>query len=218
MINLCTDSVFKQAYADIYIALCYAIFYSFFEVFPLVYIERYGFNVGEMGLVFLSIAVGVVISIAGYYAYLYYVVEKEIREHGFGAPERRLIPALFSSFLVPIGLFIFAWTGDGKIHWIVSCIGIVINMIGVFILFQCVFVYLPMVYPAYAGSLFAGNDTMRSTLAAAAILFSRPMFLGLGVGGGVSLLAGLTTLCIGGIFILFFYGEKLRAKSRFAAK
>jgi DHA1 family multidrug resistance protein-like MFS transporter len=40
----------------------------------------------------------------------------------------------------------------------------------------------------------------------------------LGVGGGVSLLAGLTTLCIGGIFILFFYGEKLRAKSRFAAK
>jgi DHA1 family multidrug resistance protein-like MFS transporter len=88
----------------------------------------------------------------------------------------------------------------------------------VFILFQCVFVYLPMVYPAYAGSLFAGNDTMRSTLAAAAILFSRPMFLGLGVGGGVSLLAGLTTLCIGGIFILFFYGEKLRAKSRFAAK
>ncbi|CAD0114851.1 unnamed protein product [Aureobasidium uvarum] len=206
------------AYADLYIALCYAIFYSFFEVFPLVYIERYGFNVGEMGLVFLSIAVGVVISIAGYYAYLYYVVEPEIREHGMGTPERRLIPALFSSFLVPIGLFIFAWTGDGHIHWIVSCIGIVINMIGVFILFQCVFVYLPMVYPAYAGSLFAGNDTARSTLAAAAILFSRPMFLKLGVGGGVSLLAGLTTLCIGGIFILFFYGEKLRAKSRFAAK
>ncbi|CAD0089826.1 unnamed protein product [Aureobasidium vineae] len=206
------------AYADLYIALCYAIFYSFFEVFPLVYIERYGFNVGEMGLVFLSIAVGVVISIAGYYAYLYYIVEPEIRAHGMGTPERRLIPALFSSFLVPIGLFIFAWTGDGHIHWIVSCIGIVINMIGVFILFQCVFVYLPMVYPAYAGSLFAGNDTARSTLAAAAILFSRPMFLKLGVGGGVSLLAGLTTLCIGGIFILFFYGEKLRAKSRFAAK
>ncbi|KAG9692822.1 MFS general substrate transporter, partial [Aureobasidium melanogenum] len=206
------------AYADIYIALCYAIFYSFFEVFPLVYIDRYGFNVGQMGLVFLSIAVGVVIAIAAYYAYLYYIVEPEILAHGLGSPERRLIPALFSSFLVAIGLFIFAWTGNGHIHWIVSCIGIVINIIGVFILFQCVFVYLPMVYPACAGSLFAGNDTARSTLAAAAILFSRPMFKGLGVGGGVSLLAGLTTLCIGGIFVLFFYGEKLRAKSRFAAK
>ncbi|KAI5209139.1 MFS general substrate transporter [Aureobasidium subglaciale] len=206
------------AYADIYIALCYAIFYSFFESFPLVYMQRYGFNAGETGLVFLSIAVGVVISIVAYYAYLYYIVEPEIRAHGMGAPERRLIPALYSSFLVPIGLFIFAWTGDGKIHWIVSCIGIVINMIGVFILFQCVFVYLPMVYPAYAGSLFAGNDTARSTLAAAAILFSRPLFINLGVGPGVSLLAGLTTLCIAGIFILFFYGEQLRAKSRFAAK
>ncbi|THW33676.1 MFS general substrate transporter [Aureobasidium pullulans] len=206
------------AYADLYIALCYAIFYSFFEVFPLVYMERYGFNAGETGLIFLSIAVGVVIAIAAYYAYLYYVVEPEIRQNGLGAPERRLIPALFSSFLVPIGLFIFAWTGDGHIHWIVSCVGIVLNMIGVFILFQCVFVYLAFSYPMFAGSLFAGNDTARSTLAAAAILFSRPMFLNLGIGPGVSLLAGLTTLCIGGIFILFFYGDKLRARSRFTAK
>lgn len=52
------------AYTDLYIALCYAIFYSFFEVFPLVYIERYGFNQGEMGLTFLSIIVAVVIAVA----------------------------------------------------------------------------------------------------------------------------------------------------------
>lgn len=108
------------------------------------YIGRYGFNLGEMGLIFLTIIVGVIISIAAYYAYLYYIVEPEIRAHGLGAPERRLIPALFSSFLVPIGLFIFAWTCNGHIHWIVSCVGIVLFMIGVFILFQCVFVYLPM--------------------------------------------------------------------------
>lgn len=50
------------AFADLYIALCYAIFYSFFEVFPFVYIERYGFNVGEMGLTFLAITIAVVIA------------------------------------------------------------------------------------------------------------------------------------------------------------
>lgn len=146
------------------------------------------------------------------------MVEPEIIARGLGTPERRLIPALFSSFFIPVGLFIFAWTGDGHIHWIVSCIGIVITVAGIFIIFQCVFIYLPLVYPAYAASLFAGNDFARSSLAFAAILFSRPLFNNLGVGPGVSLLASLAAVCIVGIFVLYFYGDKLRARSRFAAK
>ena len=67
----------------------------------------YGFNIGEQGLAFLSISVGVVISIATYWAYVYWIVEPEIRTKGLGAPERRLIPALFVTFLCPVGLFIF---------------------------------------------------------------------------------------------------------------
>lgn len=59
-----------------YVALCYGIYYSFFEAFPLVYIGLYQFNIGEMGLTFLSITVGVVISIAVYYPYIWFVVRK----------------------------------------------------------------------------------------------------------------------------------------------
>jgi DHA1 family multidrug resistance protein-like MFS transporter len=55
-------------------------------------------------------------------------------------------------------------------------------------------------------------------MAAAAILFSRPLFKGLGVGGGVSLLGGFTVLCAGLLLLLYLYGAKLRAKSRFALK
>ncbi|KAI7720094.1 MFS general substrate transporter [Hortaea werneckii] len=202
-----------------YVALCYGIYYSFFEAFPLVYIERYGFNLGQMGLTFLSIIIGVVISIAIYYAYIYKVVEPEIRKFGLGAPERRLLPAIPASLLMPIGLFIFGWTGSvGHIHWIVSVIGIVIFTMGVFVLMQCIFVYLPLVYPQYAASLFAGNDFARSTVAFAAVMFSRPMYIGMGVGPGTSLLGGLTAACIGGILVLYLYGDKLRARSRFSAK
>ncbi|KAI7213641.1 MFS general substrate transporter [Hortaea werneckii] len=202
-----------------YVALCYGIYYSFFEAFPLVYIDRYGFNLGQMGLTFLSIIIGVVISIAIYYAYIYKVVEPEIRKFGLGAPERRLVPAIPASLLMPIGLFIFGWTGSvGHIHWIVSVIGIVIFTMGVFVLMQCIFVYLPLVYPQYAASLFAGNDFARSTIAFAAVMFSRPMYIGMGVGPGTSLLGGLTAACIGGILVLYLYGDKLRARSRFSAK
>jgi len=111
-----------------------------------------------------------------------------------------------------------AWTANPSIHWIVPTIGILIFTIGIFLIIQCIFLYLPLTYPQYAASLFAGNDFTRSTLAAGAIHFSRPLFNNLGVARGVSLLAGLTCGCIVGVFVLYFKGEKLRMRSRFAAK
>ena len=201
-----------------YVSLCYGIYYSFFEAFPLVYMAKYGFNIGEMGLTFLSITVGVVISIVVYYAYIWYVVEPDIRANGLGAPEKRLIPAIISSFFLPIGLFLFGWTGNGSIHWIVSVIGIMLFTIGVFVLMQCIFIYLPLVYPQYAASLFAGNDAARSFLAFAAVMFATPMYEGMGIGPACSLLGALTAACIGGIFVLYFLGARLRARSRFSAK
>ena len=216
-------------FTSVYTALMYSIFYSFFEVFPLVYAtgngpnsptQGYGMNLGEIGLIFLSISVGVSIAIAIYVTYLKKVFEPEIMTKGLGEPERRLIPALPATFLLPIGLFMFAWTGNSspKIHWIVPTIGVVIFTVGIFILFQCIFIYIPLTYPQYAASLFAGNDFARSSIAAGAIHFSRPLFHNLGVGRGVSLLAGLTVGGIIGIYLLWAYGANLRARSRFAAK
>jgi MFS transporter, DHA1 family, multidrug resistance protein len=94
-------------FTNLYTALVYSIYYSFFEVFPIVYIGFYGFNLGEMGLTFLSISISVCLAIPCYYAFLYYLVEPEIKKNGIGAPEGSLIPALFVSFLLPIGLFMF---------------------------------------------------------------------------------------------------------------
>jgi len=206
------------AFTAVYTAIIYGIFYSFFEAFPLVYNEMYGFNLGELGLTFLSVTVGVILSLAWYWWYIYARVEPSIRANGLGAPERRLIPALVVTFFVPVGLFLFGWTSNPSIHWIVSCIGIVITTIGIFLIIQCIFLYLPLVYPQYAASLFAGNDFVRSALAAGAIHFSYPMFHNLGVDRGVSLLAGLTVGCSAGVYALYFFGERLRAKSKFAAK
>lgn len=121
-----------------YVALCYGIYYSFFEAFPIVYIERYHFNLGEMGLTFLSITAATILSLAMYYVYIYKIVEPDFRAHGLGKLERRLLPALYASFLLPIGLFIFAWTSDGKIHWIVSVIGVFLFTIGGTFLVVCI--------------------------------------------------------------------------------
>ncbi|KAK5166745.1 hypothetical protein LTR04_000489 [Oleoguttula sp. CCFEE 6159] len=206
------------AFTAVYTALIYGIFYSFFRAFPLVYADLYGFNLGETGLTFLSITVGVAVAVTAYWSYIYWMVKPEIRAHGLGAPERRLIPALFVTLFCPIGLFICGWTGNTSIHWIVSVIGVGIFTIGVVLLIQCIVLYLPLTYPQYAASLSAGNDFARSTLAAGAILFSRPLYVNLGIGPGVSLLASLSCACVAGVYMLYFHDDKLRARSGFAVK
>ncbi|KAF3046167.1 hypothetical protein E8E11_002993 [Didymella keratinophila] len=75
------------AFTAVYTAIIYGIFYSFFEAFPLVYIDLHGFNLGEMSLTFLSVIIGVILSIAWYCWYIYARVNPGIIANGLGAPE-----------------------------------------------------------------------------------------------------------------------------------
>lgn len=60
-------------FTNVYMMLIYGIYYSFFEAFPLVYGEMYGFNLLQNGLSFIPIAVGTTISLMLYMSYLYFV-------------------------------------------------------------------------------------------------------------------------------------------------
>lgn len=204
------------AFVNVYTAIIYGIYYSFFEVFPLVYPVYYGFSLGMIGVVFTCILISCLIGVAVYCAYLHWILIPDILKNGLRAQESRLIPALFACFGPTIGLFLFGWTARESIHWIAPTIGITIYGATVFVVMQCIFVYVPLSYPQYAASLFAGNDFLRSAFACGSILFGRPLFINLGVAKGVSLLGGLSVIGIIGIFVLYFNGAKLRARSKFA--
>ncbi|KFH40357.1 Caffeine resistance protein-like protein [Hapsidospora chrysogenum ATCC 11550] len=203
-------------FVQVYTAIIYGIYYSFFEVFPLVYPVSYGMNLGEIGLVFLCILVACLSAVAVYFLYLYYYQNPRIARFGMPVQEARLIPALPASFGPTIGLFLFAWTARASIHWIVPTIGITIYGATVFIVMQCIFVYIPLSYPMYAASLFAANDFFRSALACGSVMFAHPLFGNLGVARGTSLLGGLSVIGIIGIWLLYIYGARLRAMSKFA--
>ena len=89
-------------------------------------------------------------------------------------------------------------------------------VIGTLFILQSIFVYLPLSYPTYAASLFGGNDLTRSSMACGSVLFARPLFLGLGIAEGVTLLACLSIVGIFGTIAIYYYGARLRAKSKFA--
>jgi DHA1 family multidrug resistance protein-like MFS transporter len=57
---------------------------------------------------------------------------------------------------------------------------------------------------------------LRSATACAAIHFSQPMFENMGVGKGNSILGGICVACFFCFAGLWYFGPKLRAKSKFA--
>lgn len=203
-------------FVNIYTALTYAIYFTFFEVFPLVFPPFYGFNLGETGAAFLACEVGAIIGLVLYFSYLYFYMIPDNIKNGFREQEHRLLPAIFGSVVIPVGLFIFAWTARPSIHWIVPLIGVAIFTVGQYCVIQGLFMYVPVSYPQYAASIFTGNDLIRSAIAAGCILAARPMFINLGVHKGVTVLAGLSVMGIIGTLLMYKYGKKLRAKSKFA--
>ncbi|CAK7245472.1 MAG: hypothetical protein STHCBS139747_007055 [Sporothrix thermara] len=206
-------------FVQVYSAIVYGIYYSFFEAFPLVYPVAYGMSPGQVGLVFTCILVACALGIAMYCLYVYFVLNRRIERTGqFPPNEDRLIPAMIAAFGPTAGLFIFGWTAEyaPAVPWIAPTIGITLYGATVFVVLQCIFVYIPLSYPMYAASLFAANDFFRSALATGSVLFGRPLFMNLGIGRGTSLLGGLSTIGIVGIWLLYFYGARLRAMSKFA--
>ncbi|KAL2844090.1 major facilitator superfamily domain-containing protein [Aspergillus pseudoustus] len=171
-------------FSTLYNALTYGIYYSFFESFPLVYSDMYGFDLGQLGLAFLSVLCGLNVAVVLLCSYFYFIAPRQLGKLDPVQPEVRIWPGLFATWLILIGLYIFAWTATPSIHYLVSLAGIAISMCGVFIITQCMLIYLPFTYPRYAGSLFAANGFARSIFAGTSILFARPMFDDIEISGG----------------------------------
>jgi len=203
---------------NLYIALIYGLLYIWFESFPLVFVEIYGFNLGEMGLAFLGILVGTAVSLAAVSAWNYWYLEKQFDDKGNVVPEKRLMPAMVGSFFVPICLFWFGWSARPSLHWIMPIIGSGFFGVAAFCLFNAVLPYLSDAYPDSVASVLAGNDLMRSAFGAGFPLFASAMFKRLGINWASSLLAFLGIAFIPIPFLLFKYGKQIREKSKLARK
>ncbi|KAI8625428.1 MFS general substrate transporter [Xylariaceae sp. FL1651] len=186
---------------DLYAGLLYGVLFIWFESFPLVFGDIYGFNPGEQGLVFLSILVFALISLALFLLWIKTNIAKEFSKPGF-KPEMVLPPTFVGCLAFPICLFFFGWTARASIHWIVPVIGSGLFSIGVVTLFNSLFNYLGISYPQYAASIFAGSALFRASFGATFPLFARQLFKTLSIGPGNSLLGGIA------------YGSKIRHKSK----
>ncbi|KAJ4318828.1 hypothetical protein N0V84_006641 [Fusarium piperis] len=114
------------AFVNIYTSFTYGIYYSFFEVFPLVYPKIYGMNLGESSAVFVCVLIACLLGAFQYCSWYRLFIQKRFEKLGtFDFPETYLRPGLGGVFGVTAGMFLFGWAARGSIHWVVPTIGIV---------------------------------------------------------------------------------------------
>ncbi|KKF96896.1 putative MFS-type transporter [Ceratocystis platani] len=202
---------------SVYIAIIYGTLYMLFAAYPIVFQVHRGWSQGIGGLPFLGVLVGMM-SGAMYYLWDNRRYMAIVNARGAARPEDRLPPAIIGSFLIPIGMFWFAWTNSPSIHWISCVMGGGVFAAGLVLVFLSMLNYLVDSYVIYAASVLAANSVLRSLFGTAFPLFTTYMYADLGIHWASSIPGFLALACLPCPLLFYKYGESIRLKCKFAAE
>ncbi|KAJ5382965.1 hypothetical protein N7517_000876 [Penicillium concentricum] len=193
-----------------YIVLIYAMLYAFFFAYPVIFTELYGYNDGQIGLMFIPILIG-----AGFALVITPAIEgkfKRICHTRPPTPEDRLHAALLGAPFISIAFFILGATSYKHIIWVGPASSGIAFGFGMVLCYYAVNNYIIDSYQKYAASALAAKVFLRSGGGAAFPLFTTQMYHRLGLQWASWLLAfiGLAMILIP--YVFFFYGARLRAK------
>ena len=216
-------------------AVVYGYLYLLFTTITEVYEGQYHFSQGTVGLTYLGIGVGSMMGVIIFGIASDKIVKAKSKTGEMKA-EYRLPPMIPGSFLVPIGcecllqscqlscqlsltnvptVFVYGWTADKHVFWLVPILGTGVVGIGLLATFMPIQTYLVDAFTIYAASALAANTVLRSLVGAVLPLAGQKMYATLGLGWGNSLLAFIA-LAMCPIPVIFYrYGEKIRKSPRF---
>ncbi|KAE8353033.1 major facilitator superfamily domain-containing protein [Aspergillus coremiiformis] len=209
------------AFTCLYLSYVSAIFFMYFEAYPLIFQGIYGMSDGIAGLAFLPIALGALIGFLIFLAYDSYLQRAKSLHAPWSTVEeyQRLPLACLGGPLYILALFWLAWTASPDIHWIVPMLAGVPFGTAFFLIFVALMNYMVDAYHEYAASAMAAAGCCRSVFGAVLPLAAGPMFGRLGIAWGCSLLGVLSVpmALIPAIFMRFggrIRGSGLRSQVR----
>ncbi|KAM0788498.1 hypothetical protein ACM66B_001629 [Microbotryomycetes sp. NB124-2] len=203
-------------YANVYSAVTYAVFYLFFAAFPLVYEQQvHHFSTGVGQLPYIGFLVTGVLSFAAYVVYQRRHIIPRLNAPDF-RQEHRLELGIAAGIFIPVSLFVFGFSARPGVHWFWPTFGASLYTPGIFLVSQTLVLYTTAVYPSQSASILAGQTFFRSVLASIFPLIGPYFYRALGLGGGCSLLAGISIVLVGLLWVLYKWGDVLRRRSRWA--
>ncbi|KAK3689452.1 major facilitator superfamily domain-containing protein [Podospora appendiculata] len=198
----------------LYTALVYGYLYLMFTTISEVFIKSYNFTTSTVGLVFIGLGVGCLIGMFYYSVTSNRLVQKKLANKDGPPlkPEDRLVSLPVGAIVFPIGFFIYGWTAQYQVHWIVPILAHMLIGIGNIIIFMALSTALLDMFNMYAASALAANTVVRSVFGAVLPLAGLQMYDALGLGWGNSLLGFVAAAMIPGSFLIVRYSEMLRIK------
>ena len=198
-----------------YMAVVYGYLYLLFTTITEVFETTYHFSSGSVGLTYLGIGIGCLVGV-GAFGYLSDRILKYMtaRNGGEAKPEFRLPPMIPGSFTIPIGLFLYGWTADKGVQWIVPIIGTSLVGFGLLATFMPIQTYMVDAFTVYAASAIAANTILRSLVGALLPLAGRKMYATLGLGWGNSLLGFIALAMCPIPYVLYTFGERIRKSDK----
>ena len=143
-----------------------------------------------------------------------YLKHKAARS-GIAKPEFRLPPMLVGAITLPAGFFIYGWTANYHIHWIVPLIGTALIGCSVVLTIVPTENYLVDVYNVYSTPAVAAGVILRAILGALFPLAGPPLYKDLGLGWGNTVLGFIAVAFIPALILLMHFGERIRKGPRF---
>ncbi|KAF2230587.1 MFS general substrate transporter [Viridothelium virens] len=196
---------------SLYAATVYGYLYLMFTTFPRVFEGQYGFASGSVGLTYLGVGIGAFFGLVFCGAISDRLVKSLTKRNGGPPkPEYRLPVMFVGALLVPVGLFLYGWSADKKVHWVVPIIGTAFLGAGMFIITMAALTYLVDAYTTYAASASAAATVFRSLLGALLPLAGDSMYNSFGLGWGTSLLGFIAVAFIPVPLIFWKFGERIR--------
>ncbi|KAH8100406.1 MFS general substrate transporter [Cristinia sonorae] len=197
---------------SLWVGFAWGVVYCFISSVSPVFKTLHHFNTGQVGTVFITFLIG---SLLGYLTTLYQekLYTKYVAKRG---PEARLHASMFAGVLFPAAMFMYAWSTLPNVHWIALAIALTLFLWASFIIYLAVFSYLAEVYGPFASSALAGQTLCRNVFGLAFPLFTEQMFNKLTYKWANTLFALIATVMIPIPFVLYFKGEAIRSRSRFA--
>jgi hypothetical protein len=223
---------------SLWFAFAWGVLYLTFSSIPYVFNLVYGWNLEKCSYIFSAIVVGSALSTvigvwqdgllrsplwtAGNCGESVPVTRKERfwsfmrRRFPVEVPESRLYFTCITATLLPAGLFIFGFTANPSTSWIFPTMGICLATMGIYSVYLGTFNFLADVYHVYASSALAASSFCRNILGGVFSLVTVMMFKNLGVDRAGGLLGGVAMGLTAVPWVLVFYGERIRRRSKFA--
>lgn len=216
---------------SLYVALVFGLLYLLFTTFKGVFEGQYGFTTSTAGLVYLGLGVAMVLAmvVSG-------ILNNRVKKPDGTdklPPEQRLVPMIWFSPAVAVGLFIYGWTAYYQVHWIAPIIGTVFIGYGAFFVMvsRCsppranlglgltkgqmpAQLYLVDLFGSEAAASALGANILLRYVSGTFLPLAGPsMYRTLNYGWGNTLLGFLALAFVPAPILFYKYGGRLRAKS-----